>query len=286
MDNKILNQYYEENVKMLRNETEKNTKEVLPLVDDILRYVHQRDKRFMIQTVKVGSYHTHLKVKRAGEFDFSVVVDVGKLSWIANNNSRFYGFDNVNRKVESSILPLPSPPAGQCFTQIGSLKAKWESEGLEDGGASLTFNNDIVPIKVKRRFKALVSEAVNQPKLRSRVTTDRISDSPAITLSVKLPNTAYPISIDLCPMIESKLEFRSDFNWPRPLAKWPSSEKISCIKDVGIHEVAKSPFYWTLSFAACEKELVEGIDENGTCRRKSLRVLKTLKENIWCKPAL
>ncbi|XP_060068440.1 protein mab-21-like 3 [Ylistrum balloti] len=286
MDNKILNQYYEKNVKMRRDETERNTKVVLPLVEDILRYVNQRDKRFMIQTVKVGSYHTHLKVKRADEFDFSVVVDVGQLHWKSDTQPRYYGFDSNNNKVESKGAALPSPPVGQYFTVIPSLRDQWDREGLNDGGASITFQNDIVPIKVKRRFKSLVAEAVNQPKIRSRVKMDRLSESPAITFSVELPNGKYPISIDLCPMIESKLEFKSEFNWPRVSSEWPSNQKISCIKNIGIHEVAKAPFYWTLSFAACEKELLEGVDENGTCRRKCLRILKTLKENMWCKPGV
>ncbi|XP_033735598.1 protein mab-21-like 3 [Pecten maximus] len=281
MDNTILNHFYENDVKMRRDETKRVTKEVLPLVDELLRYVNQRDSRFLIKTEKVGSYHTHLKVKRPDEFDFSVVVDVGKLYW-SNSYPRNYGFDEFKKNIESKAIALPNPPTGQCFTKIGSLVARWDSEGLNDGGASMTFNNDIVPIKVKRRFKALVAEAVNQPKMRNRVTADRLSESPAITLSITLPNISYPISIDLCPMIEARLEFKNEFNWPRLGIQWPSGDKISCIKDIGIHEVAKAPFYWTLSFAACEKELLESIDENGTCRRKCLRILKTLKEKIWC----
>ncbi|XP_033735596.1 protein mab-21-like 3 [Pecten maximus] len=284
MDNTILNHFYENNVKMRRDETKRVTKEVLPLVDELLRYVNQRDSRFLIPTVKVGSYHTHLKVERPDEFDFSVIVDVGKLYWSNKFCPRNYDFDKSKKNIESTAIALPNPPAGQCFIEYGSLVARWDSERLNDGGASMTFNNDIVPIKVKRRFKALIAEAVNQPKMRNRVTADRMSDSPAITLSITFPNISYPISIDLCPMIEASVEFKNEFNWPMPIQdrEWPSDQKISCIKDIGIHVVAKAPFYWTLSFAACEKELLESIDENGTCRRKCLRILKTLKEKTWC----
>ncbi|OWF38398.1 Protein mab-21-like 3 [Mizuhopecten yessoensis] len=117
----------------------------------------------------------------------------------------------------------------------------------------MTFDDDIVPIKVKRWFKSLVGEAVNQPKYRNLITTDRISSSPATTLSVKFPDIDYPISIDLCPMIESQLELRPECHWPRPNSKRPSQQKRSAIRKVGVNEIAKEPFNWTLSFAACLK---------------------------------
>lgn len=263
---------------MRREETKRDTAKVLPLVEEILKYVHERDERFLTQTMNVGSYHTHLKVKRADEFDFNVVVDVGKLSW-GPGRTRYYGLNNTNDKVERKGIALPNPPTGKYFTEVGTLASKWDSQGM----ASMTFENDIIPIKVKRRFKALVGEAVNQPKFKDIVSLDRMSSSPATTFSVKFPGVRYPISIDLCPMIESKVEFKPEFHWPRLKSQWPVSDKVTSIKEVGVNEIAKDPFYWTSSFAACEKELLEGIDKTGTCRRKCLRIMKSLRENIWCR---
>jgi hypothetical protein len=37
----MLNRFYEDNVKMTRDETNRNVKIVMPLVNDILTYVHQ-----------------------------------------------------------------------------------------------------------------------------------------------------------------------------------------------------------------------------------------------------
>ncbi|CAC5397072.1 unnamed protein product [Mytilus coruscus] len=48
-----------------------------------------------------------------------------------------------------------------------------------------------------------------------------------------------------------------------------------------INLIAKDPFYWTYSYASCEKELLADIDVNGTCRKKSQRIIKKLKES-WC----
>jgi DNA topoisomerase VI subunit A len=81
MDNSMLNRFYEDNVKMTREETKRNVDIVMPLVNDILTYVHQRDERFKIQPLHVGSYYSHLKVSRADEFDYSVVLDTPSLVW-------------------------------------------------------------------------------------------------------------------------------------------------------------------------------------------------------------
>ncbi|OWF38396.1 Protein mab-21-like 3 [Mizuhopecten yessoensis] len=87
-------------------------------------------------------------------------------------------------------------------------------------------------------------------------------------------------------MIESQVEFEPEFHWPRPNIDWPSKQKRSAIKKIGVNDIAKEPFYWTLSFAACEKELLDGIDIEGTCRKKSQRIMKRLKDDVWCPPGL
>jgi hypothetical protein len=45
--------FYEDNVKMSREETKRNVDIVMPLVDDILTYVHERDKRFKIRPLRL-----------------------------------------------------------------------------------------------------------------------------------------------------------------------------------------------------------------------------------------
>lgn len=72
MDNGMLNRFYENEVKMVREETQRNVNFVIPIVHDILTFVHNKDKRFKIQQENVGSYYSRLKVKRADEFDYRV----------------------------------------------------------------------------------------------------------------------------------------------------------------------------------------------------------------------
>ncbi|XP_076106668.1 protein mab-21-like 3 [Mytilus galloprovincialis] len=280
MDNTILNRFYEDNVKMTRDETKQNVEFVKPLVQDILQYVHERDKRFQIQPLNVGSYYSHLKVSRADEFDYSVVLDIGSLAWTTRKPA-YYGY-NENKEVVRTSIPLPAAPVGKCLTQIPGSIQRWDNARLNEGPACLTIDDDIIPIKVKRRFKALLSEAVNRPRIRKYVDAQRLSESPAATLTIHHPKIAgQTISVDLAPLIEGHLPFKPEFGWPRPGARWPSYTTIQEIKTEGIHEVAKDPIYWSLSFVMCEKKLLDGIDSNGTCRKKSQRIMKKLRE-IWC----
>jgi hypothetical protein len=252
----------------------------MPLVDDILTYVHQRDERFKIQPLHVGSYYSHLKVSRADEFDYSVVLATPSLVWCSRTPA-YYGFDE-NKQVVRTSVPLPSPPVGNCFTEMREIIAQWDQQRLNEGQSCLTVGNDLIPIKVKRRFKQLVGEAVNRPQIRKFVDAKRLSESPAATLSISHPNIAGDcINVDLAPLIEGHLPFRPEFGWPRSNARWPSGSKIDQIKATGIHEVATDPFYWKLSFVSCEKELLKEIDINKTCRKKTQRIMKKLKES-WC----
>ncbi|CAG2185162.1 unnamed protein product [Mytilus edulis] len=190
MDNTLLNRFYDDHVKMIRDETRQNIKIVMPIVEDVLQLPH-----------------THLKVSRADEFDFSVVLDIPKLVWCSDNSSHSYGFDEKNEIVRKR-LTLPDAPIGKCFISITSTISKWNKEGINDGSACVTIDDDIIPIKVKRRFKSLVGEAVNRPHIRKFVDAKKLSDSPATTLTITHPKIAGDsVSIDLTPLIEACAPF-------------------------------------------------------------------------------
>ena len=125
----MLNRFYEDKVKMTREETKRNVDIAMPLVNDILTYVHQRDERFKIQPLHVGSYYSHLKVSRADEFDYSVALDTPSFVWTSVTPA-YYGFDENKQSVVSKSVSLPSPPVGKCFTQVSGLIEKWDQQYL------------------------------------------------------------------------------------------------------------------------------------------------------------
>jgi hypothetical protein len=280
----MLNRFYDDKVKMSRRVTKRNVGIVMPLVNDILTYVHQRDERFKMQPLNVGSYYSHLKVSRADEFDYSVVLDTPSYVWgSAVYTPAYYKFDENKQQVVKSSVSLPSPPVGKCFIPENGIIEKWDQKRLNEGQSCLTVDDHLIPFKVKRRFKQLVSEAVNQLGIQQFVDVKRLSESPAATLSISHPNIVegYRVSVDLAPLVEAHLPFIQGFGWPRSSARWPSRSKIDQIKATGIHTVATDKLYWKLSFVSCEKELLKEIDINGTCRKKTQRIMKMLKES-WC----
>ncbi|CAG2185164.1 unnamed protein product [Mytilus edulis] len=238
-----------------RDETKEILDFVKPIIDYIVQYVHERDKRFKLRQLNVGSYYSRLKVSRADEFDYSVVLDLGPhLAWTTGTPA-YYKFDG-NTEVVRTSSPLPSAPVGKCVNSFSGIIPEWNKKRLNEGSACLTIGDHIIPLKVKKRFKALVSEAVKRPFIRRYVDAKRLSESPAVTLTIAKPNDAddvEPISVDLAPLIEAHLPFRSEFNWPRPGVGWPSSTQIKDIKDEGIHLVAKDPEYWSLSLSHVKK---------------------------------
>ncbi|XP_071177925.1 protein mab-21-like 3 [Mytilus edulis] len=284
MDYTLLNKFYGDHVQMNKVETARNIKEVMRIVRKILDHVHKKDRRFKRKPLRVGSYYTHLKVSKADEFDYSVVLDVPPLDWCNDDSSYIYEINEQDQLVRKSVAEA-NPPIGQGLISLSdNIIQKWNRDGINDDKACLTFDDDIIPIMVKKRFKALVTEAVNKLDIEN-VDANRLTDSPATTLTIILTKPAKgDVSVDLTPLIESRSTFVEFLGWPRPESQWPLKKKVDEIKEMGFNNIAKHKFYWTYSFASCEKKLLEGIDnndDNPTCRKMSEKIVKKLKEE-WC----
>lgn len=50
----------------------------------------------------------------------------------------------------------------------------------------------------------------------------------------------------------------------------------------GFALLACSHYHWQLSFLQAEQVLLQQLDEDGGCRRKCLRALRQMKEDVWC----
>ncbi|XP_071137075.1 protein mab-21-like [Mytilus edulis] len=55
------------------------------------------------------------------------------------------------------------------------------------------------------------------------------------------------------------------------------------LKDIKVNLVTSDRLYWKPSFAICERELLVDIDKkgSGTLRRRSLRIMKGLRDFFW-----
>nr|XP_025045378.1 protein mab-21-like 3 isoform X3 [Pelodiscus sinensis] len=50
----------------------------------------------------------------------------------------------------------------------------------------------------------------------------------------------------------------------------------------GFNLLAHSNYHWQLGFSRAERMLIEGLDEDGGCRMKCFRVMRQMKEDVWC----
>ncbi|XP_064609855.1 protein mab-21-like 3 [Liolophura sinensis] len=285
--NRLLNVYFEDKVKIRRNETKQVTEVVQEIVDNILKAVNNVDPRFARpnETKHVGSYYQGLKVKRSDEFDITVpMTSVPTLVW-GSYTDRYYGFNRPVPESQTTVpndltvvrkdVPLPLPPTGQMVVSL-----KNDICGRQH--ADLMFDGDLIPFYVRRLFKRLVTDAIRDLGLREKVRVSKLVHGPAITLKITTRKLPFEVSVDLAPMCDSKLHFKSCINWPRREARWPPAEKIEMIKAIGISAVAKKDFNWTLSFAGCEKELIIHIDANEGVRKECHRIMKSCREECWC----
>lgn len=111
----------------------------------------------------------------------------------------------------------------------------------------------------------------------------RISHGPALTFQAEVKTSdgkTHPVSIDLAVIIRGRHPFLPAMGWPVAGRPWPPQDKIDSIRKIGINGVAKKPFYWQLSFAELEKELVAEIDKDGGCRKKVHRIMKSVFYNV------
>ena len=107
---------------------------------------------------------------------------------------------------------------------------------------------------------------------------------PALTVRIPYEDDGIEeITIDFAPTIPNLGTLEEEAVWPPRNIRWPSREKIQQLNSIQLRGIAKKPFDWLTSYSKCEEVLMEDIDSDGGCRRKSLRILKRFREMYWCK---
>ena len=111
---------------------------------------------------------------------------------------------------------------------------------------------------------------------------------PAVTVEIsnkQLEKVGVPsVSIDMAPAILTCSPM-SIFGWPsrsHNITGWPSPEVINDVTKRGYDLVAKHNFFWTASFAVCEKMVSRHADQkDGGCRKKVHKIMKKKFATTW-----
>jgi len=107
----MLNKFYDDAVKMNRDETIDNAKSVVSIVEKIMKHVESKDKRFGKKVLKVGSYYSYSKVSAADEFDMCVVLNTSPTVFHSDSNEqRFMNMMIRKKVVVPNSSPLSNPP--------------------------------------------------------------------------------------------------------------------------------------------------------------------------------
>ncbi|XP_017550662.1 protein mab-21-like 3 [Pygocentrus nattereri] len=143
----------------------------------------------------------------------------------------------------------------------------------------LAMEGDIVPAKVVTVFKEQVEAAIKTCRLTEKVC---VLESVGSVVRVAVETSEAQIEVELVPTVELMNCWPKRAHWPRLLQRWPSTERTRCIKSFGFNLMATSNYHWLLSFSRAEQVLLGCIDEDGGYRRKCYRVVRQLKEDVWC----
>ncbi|KTG02853.1 hypothetical protein cypCar_00012732 [Cyprinus carpio] len=145
--------------------------------------------------------------------------------------------------------------------------------------ARMIIEGDIVPAKVVNVFKEHLEASIKTCGLTSKVS---MLESVGSVVRVAVETSEAQIEVELVPTVELMNYWPKRARWPRLFRRWPSTERARCIKSFGFNLMATSNYHWLLSFSRAEQVLLSNIDEDGGCRRKCYRVVRQLKEDVWC----
>ncbi|XP_062979084.1 protein mab-21-like 3 [Elgaria multicarinata webbii] len=145
--------------------------------------------------------------------------------------------------------------------------------------AEVNIEGDLVPAKVLTVFRELVEKSIVSCNLMDKVSIVE-GFSSVVHVAVETPSSQ--VEVELVPTIEIPTCWPQKSKWPRCFKPWPCQEKVQCVKSFGFDLLASSNYHWHLSFSRAERILMAGLDEDGGCRMMCFRVLRQMKEDVWC----
>ncbi|XP_051635628.1 protein mab-21-like 3 isoform X1 [Manacus candei] len=204
---------------------------------------------------------------------FLITVPLRGLTGYRECQVRHWRYYTVNgAKLLSSVRDPEELHQWLEVEQFSKSLQQWHEEDVNIEG-------DLVPAKVLIVFRELVEKSIISCNLSSKVT---VLESFSSVVRVAVETSESQVEVELVPAVEIPTCWPEKARWPRCLKRWPSQEKVRCIKSLGFDLLARSNYHWQLCFSRAEHILMEGLDEDGGCRMKCFRVMRQMKEDVWC----
>nr|XP_012617259.1 protein mab-21-like 3 isoform X1 [Microcebus murinus]XP_012617261.1 protein mab-21-like 3 isoform X1 [Microcebus murinus]XP_012617262.1 protein mab-21-like 3 isoform X1 [Microcebus murinus]XP_012617263.1 protein mab-21-like 3 isoform X1 [Microcebus murinus]XP_012617264.1 protein mab-21-like 3 isoform X1 [Microcebus murinus] len=245
-------------------------------VEEVQKVIHQLTTEISHQDIRFqavphfDTYNRNIKVLAPGQFLVTVPIK-GLAGYREASEQRWRYYTLQGARLP---CPLPAPEGLQQWLEVEQfVKSLWQWHE-----ADVNIEGDIVPAKVLQVFRKLVENAIRTCHLSGKVSM--LANRAAVWVAVE--TSGGQVELELAPAVEIPTTWSQKARWPRCLQRWPSPERVKCIKSFGFNLLARSNYHWELSFLQAEQVLLEQLDEDGGCRRKCLQVMRQLKEDVWC----
>ncbi|XP_033029676.1 protein mab-21-like 3 [Lacerta agilis] len=270
-------QYIQNKVDLRHRAVAKTVDEVQKIIQRLTTEISNKDSRFQ-PISNSGIHNENMKVLTPGQF--LITVPLLGLSGYKEGQVRHWRYYTTHGA--KLLSPVRDPEELQQWLEVEQF-----SKSLQQWHeADVNIEGDLVPAKVLAVFRELVEKAIVSHNLADRVSILE-GFSPVVHVAVETSDVQ--VEVELVPTIEIPTCWPQKIKWPRCFKRWPSQEKVQCVKSFGFDLLASSNYHWYLSFSRAEHILMQGLDEDGGCRMMCFRVMRQMKEDVWCagnKPVL
>ncbi|KAL2771966.1 protein mab-21-like 3 [Daubentonia madagascariensis] len=256
-------------VDLRRQRISQTVQEVQKVVHQLTTEISHQDIRFQA-VPHSDTYNGNIKVLAPNQF--LVIVPIKGLAGYREAREqrwRYYTLQGARL-----ACPLQAPEGLHQWLEVEQfVKSLWQWHE-----ADVNIEGDIVPAKVLQVFRKLVENAIRTCHLSGKVSM--LADRSAVWVAVE--TSVCQVELELAPAVEIPTTWSEKARWPRCMKRWPSPDRVECIKSFGFNLLARSNYHWQLSFLQAEQVLLEQLDEDGGCRRKCFQAMRQLKEDVWC----
>ncbi|XP_040327349.1 protein mab-21-like 3 isoform X3 [Herpailurus yagouaroundi] len=250
--------------------------QISQIVEEVQRVVHHLTAEISLQDLRFqavpysDTYNGNIKVLAPCQFLVTVPVK-GLVGYREAREQRWRYYT-----LRGTRLPCPlQDPEGlrQWLEAEQFMKSQWQWHE-----ADVNIEGDIVPAKVLQVFRKLVENAIGTCHLSGKVSM--LTQLSAVWVAVE--TSTCQVELELVPTVEIPTVWPEKARWPPCLKRWPSRQRVECIKSFGFALLACSNYHWQQSFLQAEQVLLDQLDEDGGCRRKCFQALRQMKEDVWC----
>ncbi|XP_004853855.1 protein mab-21-like 3 [Heterocephalus glaber] len=256
-------------VDLRRQQISQTVEEVQKVIHQLTTEISCQDSRFQAVPYR-DTYNGNIKVLAPGHF--LITVPVRGLAGYREAKEQRWRYYSL--KGSQLSCPLRAPEGLQQWLQVEQfMKNMWQWHE-----ADVNIEGDVVPAKVLQVFRKLVEKAITACHLSGKVSL--LTSSSGVWVAVE--TSVCPVEIELAPTVEIPSAWPKKAQWPRCMKRWPSPQRVECVKSFGFNLLARSNYHWQLSFSQAEQVLLQQLDEDGGCRRQCFWALRQLTEDVWC----